>query len=162
MKLESLSRLKSAFRAGTDDIVDDGSVGTLTGCCIKEICVTDGDGFGIGTAAGVGRRNSASNFAVTESKSSSRLYRDGELLAELKSVKRGVCSSHRLISLSVCSVSSSSASIFVDFCGFFKADAAAAAATAAAVAAFDFRGAFGLAVGSFGGLAVVVELAGVG
>lgn len=66
---------------------------------------------------GNGRRKSAgSSFDVTVSKSYSKLLkRVGELLAELNSGKRGVCSSHRLMSFSVCSVSNSSASIFAAF-----------------------------------------------
>uniref|UniRef100_A0A8D8FL94 (northern house mosquito) hypothetical protein n=1 Tax=Culex pipiens TaxID=7175 RepID=A0A8D8FL94_CULPI len=56
------------------------------------------------------RKSAASILAVTASRSSI-MYREGELLAELYSLKRGVFSSHLLMSLRVCSVSSSRASM---------------------------------------------------
>lgn len=52
-----------------------------------------GTNSAFGAANATGRRKSAASslLPIPESKSSKRLYRDGELLAELNSVKRGVC-----------------------------------------------------------------------
>uniref|UniRef100_A0A182JJ87 Uncharacterized protein n=1 Tax=Anopheles atroparvus TaxID=41427 RepID=A0A182JJ87_ANOAO len=63
-------------------------------------------------ARGIGLRKSAGSISATGTVSkSSMMYRQGELLAELYSGKRGVFSNHLLMSFSVCSVSSSSSSM---------------------------------------------------
>lgn len=93
---------------GVGSVVNDG--GTTTAWAIGIMGLSDSSS-GSGSGSGMGfRKSAASILAVTASKSS-MMYREGELLAELYSENRGVFSSHLLMSLSVCSVSNSRASI---------------------------------------------------